>query len=437
MIGYQLRMAWKSLRRNPGHTAIVAGGIALGVAVSTLFATVRHSFAKDPIPHKSDVLFHVRLDSWGPHEPYPGGGPPPQVTYQDMNNLMRSDIPVRQSGMFKSSMYLFPDAAVGRPKKETVRLVFSDFFAMFEVPFLYGGAWDAEADRRADKVIVIGNDMNDRLFGGADSVGRIVRLEEHDYRVVGVIADWKPNIKFYDLTQGDFTARPEELFIPFNLVAPLEIASFGNVDGWKTGDRGFAGFLASETTWIQFWVELPPSKVAEYKAFVDAYTLEQKKHGRFQRPLNNEVQNVREWMAEKKIVPKEASAMVVVSLLFLLICALNLIGLLLGKFLARAPEIGVRRAMGARRFDIFVQHIVECELVALVGAAVGLLLALGGVAAVNLWAGKLTQRPDFFEIDWSMAGFAALAGLVAGLIAGIYPALRVCRIAPATHLRMQ
>src|SRR5688572_1412219 len=114
MIGYQLRMAWKSLRRTPGHTAIVGGGIALGVAVSTLFATVRHSYAKDPIPEKSDALHYVRLDNWGPNEPYPGGGPPPQVTYQDAMNLMRSDIPVRQTPTFKSSLYLFPDPKVGR-----------------------------------------------------------------------------------------------------------------------------------------------------------------------------------------------------------------------------------------------------------------------------------------------------------------------------------
>ena len=129
--------------------------------------------------------------------------------------------------------------------------------------------------------------------------------------------------------------------------------------------------------------------------------------------------------------------MMLVSLLFLLICALNLIGLLLGKFLARAPEVGVRRAMGARRLDVFVQHIVECEMIALAGGAIGLALSFGGLWVVNLWTKALTQRTDFFQVDWTMAGFAALAALLAGLVAGVYPALRVCRIAPATHLRMQ
>lgn len=438
MIGYQLRMAWKSLRRNPGHTAIVAGGIALGVAVSTLFATVRHSYAKDPIPDKSDALHHVRMDSWGPNEPYPGGGPPPQVTYQDAMNLVRSDIPVRQSAMFKSALYVFPDPKVGRPTRELIRHCFADFFTMFQVPFRYGGPWNARADEKAEQVIVLGKEMNDRLFGGDNSVGRTVRIENRDFRVVGVLEDWKPSIKFYDLTTN-YVQAPEQIYAPFSLVVPMEIFSAGNNDNWKTPDQpGFAGRLASEVVWIQFWVELPTADhVARYKAFVDAYTLEQRKHGRFQRPLNNKVQSVREWMADKKIVPKETTAMMAVSLLFLLICALNLIGLLLGKFLARAPEIGVRRAMGARRLDVFVQHIVECELVALAGGALGLALSFGGLWVVNLWTKAITQRTDFFQVDWTMAGFAALAALAAGLVAGIYPALRVCRIAPATHLRMQ
>ena len=85
--------------------------------------------------------------------------------------------------------------------------------------------------------------------------------------------------------------------------------------------------------------------------------------------------------------------MLIVSLLFLAVCAVNLVGLLLGKFLARAGEVGVRRALGASRADIFLQHVVECELVALVGGAIGLLLSLGALAAMNAWL-KTTRRAE-------------------------------------------
>ena len=60
-----------------------------------------------------------------------------------------------------------------------------------------------------------------------------------------------------------------------------------------------------------------------------------------------------------------------VGLLFLVVAAVNLIGLLLGKFLARADEVGVRRALGASRRDVFLQHLVECQVVALLGGAIG------------------------------------------------------------------
>ena len=440
MFAYQLRIAWKSIRRNLGHSLIVAGGIALGVAVSTLFATVRHSFAKDPLPDKSDALYNVRLDSWDPHQAYPGDvGPPPQITYQDMAGLMRSDIPLRQSGMFKTSLYVFPpDPATGRPRKESIRLCFSDFFAMFEVPFKYGAAWDRKADAGPEPVVVLSEPMNEWLFGGEDSVGRTVRIQDRQFRVVGVLDRWRPSLKFYDLT-NNYVQEPEPIFMPFSWVRPMELRSAGNSDNWRTAAQsGFAGIFASEQVWIQMWVELPSEDhLQRYRAFVDAYTLEQRKSGRFQRPLDNRLTTIPALIAESKVVPEEATATLMVSLLFLLICSLNLIGLLLGKFLARGAEIGVRRAMGARRLDVFVQHIAECELVALAGGAVGLVLAVAGVEAVNLWTKTLFQRTDFFQVDWTMAGFAAAAALGAGLIAGVYPALRVCRIAPAVHLKTQ
>jgi len=117
--------------------------------------------------------------------------------------------------------------------------------------------------------------------------------------------------------------------------------------------------------------------------------------------------------------------------------ALNLTGLLLSKFLARAPEIGVRRALGARRIDVFLQHIVECELVAVVGGAIGVALSLGGLAVVNKWAHTLAQRDNLIQFDATMLGVAVGLSLLAGLVAGVYPAWRVCRTAPAMHLKLQ
>jgi putative ABC transport system permease protein len=141
MLLHNLRIAWKSLKRNRALSVLIVTGIALGIAVSTTFATVRHSFAKDPIPSRSDVLYYVRLDSWDPLKAYPGPdttSPPTQITYRDMAGIMKSDIPRRQTGLFKTALYVFPDAKIGQPFRETIRVCFSDFFPMFDVPFRYG-----------------------------------------------------------------------------------------------------------------------------------------------------------------------------------------------------------------------------------------------------------------------------------------------------------
>jgi putative ABC transport system permease protein len=439
MLLYHLRIAFKSLRRSLGFSAVVVGGIALGIGVASLFATIRHALAKDPIPQKSAVLYNVRLDNWDPAKPHPNkAGIPSQVAFRDVTEIMKTDIPVRHSGMFKANLYVFPPPGAGRPTRTLIRLCFADFFPMFDAPFKYGSGWDRKADQGPEPVIVLGEEMNDKLFGGQNSVGKTVRIEERDFRVVGVLDVWRPSVKFYDLTQQVLQA-PEQVFMPLGWVRPMQIRTAGNSDGWKSSPApGFEGLLVSEQTWLQMWAELPDENARQrYEGFLKAYVTEQKKQGRFPRPLRVEVTPLLRLMDEQGVTPPELNAMVVVSLLFLTVCALNLMGLLLSKFLARAPEIGVRRALGASRKQVFLQHVVECELVGVLGGALGILLSLAAVAFANGWVKALFNRADLIHFDATMAAYAVGLSLLAGLVAGVYPAWRVCRIPPAVHLKLQ
>jgi putative ABC transport system permease protein len=439
MFFYNVRIAWKSLRRSPVLSVLLLVAIALGTGVATTFAAVRHGFAKDPIPEKSAVLRYVRMDSWDPHAGYPGDKPmpPPQMTYQDVTNIQRSTIPVRQSPLMKARLSVYPDQASNlRPFQELTRLCFGDFFAMFNVPFRFGGPWTRAQDEKAEQVVVLGEALNDKLFGGADSTGKMVRIEDRDFRVVGVLKRWALGLKFYDPTQN--SVEPvEDLFMPFQLMPAMQIQTAGNTDGWKIVETpGIEGLLRSETVFLQMWVELPsPGAEADYRSFLDAYALDQRKLGRFLRPLDNRVTSPPDLLTELKVVPSEASAMLIVSLLFLAVCCVNLVGILLGKFLARAPEIGVRRALGASRLDVFLQHIIECELLGVVGGLIGLGLAQVGVVIMNGYMRTTVNRGDLFQLDAQMMLFSAALALLSGLAAGAYPAYRVCRVAPAAHLR--
>jgi putative ABC transport system permease protein len=233
MLLYNIRIAAKSLRRNPYLTALLLAAIALGICVSTTFTTLRHAFAKDPLPGKSSKVFYVRMDNWDPAQPYPGDDPkslPPQISYPDMRELMKSTIPTRQTALFISRLFITPDPKVAKPYQDNVRLAFSDFFTIFDVPFQYGGGWDRRADAKPEAVVVIDDATNKKLFAGANSVGKSIRIDDRAFKVVGVLAPWRPTVRYYDLNGGAVNA-PEAIYLPLNFTPLMKIRSGGNSDG--------------------------------------------------------------------------------------------------------------------------------------------------------------------------------------------------------------
>jgi len=286
---------------------------------------------------------------------------------------------------------------------------------------------------------VLDDATNQKVFGGGNSVGKKVRLEDRAFTVVGVLEPWYPKPKFYDPHNGAFNT-PEEIYIPFNWTVPMQIVTGGNTSGWGGWGPKYEDKLASEAIWLQYWVQLDtPQQREAYLSWLNGYAGEQKKLGRFQRPLNNRLLDVPAWLNAEEVVPKSAKTMLVISLLFLVVSSVNLIGILLGKFLARSPEVGVRRALGASRAQVFLQHIIECELVALLGGIVGVLASIGvlrGIEHLNT-IGAFEPGPPLLTPDVSMLAVGLLLALFAGFIAGIYPAWRICRVPPAAHLKQQ
>ncbi|MCP4662897.1 MAG: FtsX-like permease family protein [bacterium] len=435
MLFYNLRLGWISLRRTPVLSFLTVGAIGLGIAVATTFVTVYYLFSADPIPHKSDDLYTIRLDSWDPDRPWSDNRPevpPSQLTYRDAVALMESDVPTHHSAMFRSFLFVHPEGPGKRPFRADIRLCYRDFFPMFDLPFAAGGPWSREADRVPEAVVVLDAATNQRLFGGHNSVGRKLRIDQRQFTVVGVLEPWRPLVKFYDTTAGAWIS-PEEIFIPFQLAREMEIDTAGNTHGWAADYRTLAEKFESESAWIQFWAELrSPEQLAAYQQFLDAYARDERRLGRFQRPINNWIQPLTAWLDEDGVVPPESRSLMVISLLFLSVCSINLIGLLLSKFLARAPEIGVRRALGASRRAVFLQHLVECLLIGGLGGMLGVALGAGGLALINRMFEDLR-----LYLDVPMVLTAILLALVSGILAGTYPAWRICSIAPADHLKLQ
>ncbi len=438
MFSYNVKLAVKSMRRNPIMTALMVAAIAVGIGVSMTTLTVHHLMSGDPIPHKSDVLFAVTMDSWDPLRPFDDDHPeraPHQVTYGDAERLLAIAAGKRQTAMFESSLIIEPSGGDELPFEAGARVTANDFFAMFDVPFIYGGGWDDSADEAAEAVVVLTKELNERLFGGRDSVGKRLTMQDTRFQVVGVIDEWEPTPRFYDPINGGFQ-EVNELFIPFSLTRSLELISTGSDWGWKVEDiTSFEQWINSEAVWVQYFTELEsPGDRSEYVAHLDAYVEEQKKLGRFERPMNNNVYDVMEWMDYHEVVANDAGVLVGLSFLFLVVCLLSTVALLLTKFVGRKSEISLRRALGASRRVIFKQQIVEVAVIGLTGGLIGLLLAVLGLKGI----GYLYEAPPgLVRLDWVMVGTAIAVSITSGMLAGLYPAWRVCRIAPAAELKTQ
>lgn len=440
MLGYYLRLALRTMRRSPLGATIVVAGIAVGIGVAMTFVTIHHVMARDPIPERSASLYYVQLDSWDPDRPYPGRGAdtlPTQVTYQDAVALARSTVPSRSTILYRASPVVRPEGEGQRPFRATARAARSDFFTMFAAPFATGGPWSRDDDRERRHVVVLSRALSERLFGSSQSVGWTVVLEDRRFEVVGVLDDWKPSVRHYDMTTGAF-AGTEELYLPFDVAIAMELPSTGNRDGWTANPEGpesaFRRGLRSEMVWLQMWVEFDAAGQREqFTQVMNAHVTEQKRNGRFARPMNNRLTTLPELMDLWEVVPSETKTVRVVALLFLGLCVVSVVSLLLGSFLTRSTEVGIRRALGASRTAIFTQLLTESTVLGAIGGAVGIGLSFA------LLAWMQTQLPSSYEIelalDLPMLGLAVLLSLLSGIAAGMYPAWRVCATPAADHLK--
>lgn len=415
---------------------VVAIGLGIGVSMTVL--TVNYMMDKDPIPEKSHQLYHVQLYSYGKGHSNSRMDDefPFQVTYQDAMNIHRSEVPLRKTRSLSTGFTVIPASPDSPPFMMSARAIDFQFFDMFKVPFLYGTTWNEEIDSSPREVVVINKELNDRLFKGENSVGKTLNLGTVQYTVVGVIDSWQPTPKFYDLNNGNFNDS-ESIFVPFSLLPVHELPSWGNNNGWKSEEiNSYQEKLLSEQMWNQYWVELPNEESkASYQQWLEGYIDEQKKIGRFENEKASvSLKNVIQWMKANQVVPSDNSILVGLSFMFLAVCMINTIGLLLAKFLRRAPEVGVRRALGASRTEIFIQHLVDVSLIGVLGGILGLALGQLGLLGVKSLYSSYSQ---LVHMDTSLILLAIGIALGSSVIAGMYPAWLICRTNPSVYLKIQ
>jgi putative ABC transport system permease protein len=425
---YYIDLAIRSLKSHKTLTVLMVLMLGLGIGACITTLTVLRLLSGDPLPQKSATLFYPQVDPFPRDQPFSRSGKMPWLmSYTDAMNLLRDRRGDAQAAMAMTEVKLTPATPEQRPFFGDGVMATADFFRMFDAPFRYGAGWSASDEEGRAQVVVIADYLNQKLFGGMNSVGRSIRVNDHDFRIVGVLGHWAPQPRFYAMHLGGRSyGEGDAVFIPLQSaravgIEPKNVFTYGPDDG--------APLETAPAIWLGVWVQT--SDPEAYRSYLSRYASAQAKQGRFEQP-RTALSGLMAWMRSQEVVPDDVRLQAGLAFGFLVICVVNTVGLLLAKCLRRSGEIGVRRALGATRREIFVQFLVEAGIVGLAGGLAGLLFTEAG-----LWLIR-RQPADYAglaHMDAEMFVFTFVVAVVASLVAGLLPAWRACILSPAPQLK--
>ncbi|MBB5359992.1 putative ABC transport system permease protein [Rhodanobacter sp. ANJX3] len=437
MFAYYVGIAVRNLRRSWGLTLLMVLAIGLGVAASVTTFAVFRAVSGDPVPDKSSQLFVPLFDMWGPRNGVARKDPPDALDYFDAMNLMRDHRASRQSAIYPIQPALAPADSNHHSKNIDGNAVYSEFFPMAEVPLRFGNGWSDNDDRQHATVAVISSALNDELFAGKNSVGRTINIAGKDFRVVGVLDNWNPQPRFYDVhNSGGFTTQKVDILVPFQTAITAGIKNTGNTNcNSAMNSAGFDGLIQSNCVWISYMVELrDASAVQAFRGYLDDYVNLQNRAGRFHWKSDTRLMGLREWLEFEEVAPSDTHLSLLVAIGLLAVCIINTTGLLLAKFMRRRGEVGIRRALGATKRSVYLQFVTEASLVGLSGGVFGLALTALGVAGVHALLPK--DIASLAHLDAGLLGLCLLTAVVATTLAGLFPAARASAVQPALQLKM-
>src|SRR5215475_10426284 len=405
---YGARMLW----RNPGFTLVAMLTLALGIGANTaIFSFVNLLFLRPmPIANPEQVMRLFAEDSRGPKFDvfsYPN--------YADLRDRSRT------LQALAAHRYTSANVGLGAGAEDTPgEMVTGNYFNLLGVKATLGRALMPEDDMTpgANPVAVISHPFwQSRLGSDKNAVGRKLYINGHPFTVVGVMPEGFKGT--YQTSDADFWA-------------PLTMQDQVRPGGSSLDDRGWG--------WLGGTARLKPGvTLAQAQAELD----------RLGNQLRQEHPNTSRYLAGFRFFPASALPeefrqgasgmlkffMAVVGLALLAACA-NIAGLLLARMTARQREVAVRQSLGATRGRLIRQLLTESLLLAFSGAVAGLLFA------VWLVDGLMTLAPPDFRnfspsqrLDARVLAFTLAVSVVAGVLCGLFPALRASRSNLVTALK--
>jgi putative ABC transport system permease protein len=435
MFRYYLQLAVTRCRRSPAMVALVVLTMAIGIAACMTALTIFAALDGEPLPGISHHLYVVTMDAREqPQKDKPAyDTPDAALKWRDASALVDARPGTSQVALAQTQQQ------VGNPdgqQSDVVNglLAYGPVLRELGVPLRFGRPWTRGEEASRAPVVVIDSHLAQRLFGTENAVGRSVEIEHHRFRVVGVTAPWKPRTQFIDAGPYQILAVDTHLFVPVGAALDAGVGPLnGGECGEETGVSAFGAVDVERCRWLELWTALKtPTEVASYRAFVSGYADAQHRAGRFVYPPHAKLYGTREWMALNHVVPEDIALNVILAGAFLVLCMINVAGLLTARFLRRQADVAIRRALGASWRQVFAQHLVESGLLGLLGGVLALPLTLLGT-----WIVRKQPVGYAAAAQFGVGAFLALLALslLVGTLVGVLPAWRVCRLPPAIQIK--
>ena len=388
-----VRHALRQLFRRPAFAFVAIVTLALGIGANAAVFTVSNAVLLAPLPYwqpEQIVILAERTPQF------------PQVSvtrynYDDWRTRAKSF-----AGMGAFRPLNMTVTGTGDPERVPVKMITATLLPLLGIPLEHGRNFsEAEDKAGGPPVAIVGAAFASRRFAGIDPVGKAIQLDNKPYTVVGVMP------AHFELFQ------PADVFVPFGPWA----ATLPEDRGWHPGIFPVAR--------LKDGVRLEDARV-EMDAIAQALEGQYPESNKNVRALVNRAQD----QTVENVRPALLMLSAAVALVLLIACA-NVANLLLARAVDRQKELAVRVALGASRWRIVRQLIVESILLGCIGGAAGLLVATWAVSFLATAAVSGLPRAHNISVNWTVTLFAVGLSIVTGLVFGIAPALQ------ATHQPVQ
>ncbi|WP_295558624.1 ABC transporter permease [uncultured Stenotrophomonas sp.] len=420
MMLYYIQLSLARFKQRIGTHLAIALMLGAGVGITTVMLSIVLQASSDPAPSRSSALFRPYLDA-RPDALRSGSPEPGQaLTWPDAKALLN------QGGTWKQAAMAGGAVTLSRLGESSARLrarfATSEVFSVLGIAVVQGRAWTAEEGHAASRMVVLSRALAKRECA-LDCVGHPLELGRRTYTVVGVAEDWHPVPMF----QGDLTRRPfvepDEIYLPVETAIADKLTVVDGTAIWG-GDQD-TDLAGGNVSWLQLWAWLPTADdVAAYRASLNAYA--QAKDHRIE-PDTQQVAlwPLMDWLDRLGLVPERARMQLRLSLILLGVCVVNAAALLSFSLGRRRRELAIRRALGARRRDVFVQLIWESIAAGVASSALAVVTYALGIRVVA--AGDVLPSAITAMHAGAMLMAAAL-GVVTTLLCSLVPSFEICRV---------